>query len=426
MVSVLLLASFLALFLIGFPVMVAMSIPTVLYIIVHGIPIEVIAQRFHYALDSFPLLAIPVFIFAGNLMTSAGISKRIFNFADICVGKMHGGLGQVTIFASLIFAGMSGAALADIGGLGQITIKEMKDKGFPVPFSAAVTAAAATLGPIFPPSIPLVIFGAATGTSIIKLLISGIVPALFAAVAMMLLTGYLSVKRGYPRRTAKLNRKEFTESLLSGLPALLAPVILILGMVSGVFTPTECAGVTVIYMLIVGAFIYRELDFRQFVAAGFVTLQQTASICIIVASASLMGWILTIEQTAAQFGGLMEGFHGGWVMLMVIINVIFLIAGMFLDSTTSTLLLMPIVMPACIAAGINPVHLGIVIVFNLMIGLLTPPLGLSLFLINSMTGVSIPTLLKDLAPYFIPLLATLLFISFAPGPIMWLPNLLVN
>ena len=426
MISLLLLASFLILFLFGFPVVVSMSIPTVLYVIVKGIPLELIAQRFHYALDSFPLLAIPVFIFAGNLMNSAGISRKIFDLADLCVGKLPGGLAQVNIFASLIFSGMSGAALADIGGLGQIEMKAMEEKGFPLPFSAAVTCASATVGPIFPPSIPLVIFGAATGTSIIRLLISGIVPALIAVVTMMLLTGFISIRRGYPRRTEKIAGKEFVDTFVAGLPALIAPVILIAGMLSGIFTPTECAGVTVMYMILVETFVYHDLDTGKLLAAGIQTIQQTAAICIIIAAASLLGWILTIEQAALAFGELMKAFSQDWVMMMIFINVLIIVAGMFLDSTTATLLLMPIVMPTCIAVGIDPVHLGIVVVFNLMIGMLTPPMGLSLYLISNMVGVPIPVLLKEVSLYFIPLIITLLIISFLPDLTLWLPNLLMN
>lgn len=421
MISLLMLGGFLILFLLGAPVVVAIATPSIIYILTHGIPIDLLAQRFHYALDSFPLIAVPVFIFAGNVMNYAGITHRLFTFTDAIVGRMPGGLAQVNIFANLIFAGMSGSALADIGGLGQVVIKAMREKGFSKAFSAAVTCAGATVGPIFPPSIPLVIFGVVTGTSIIKLLLAGIVPALIAVALMMLLTGYFGIKRNFPRREKMASIKEILTSLVPALPPLMAPIILIGGMLCGLFTATEAAAVCVAYMIFVGTVIHKELTVRNIIDATFVTIQQTAAICVIIGSASLFGWILTVEQAPLVFSQLMGGVIHSPYMLLIILNLILLLAGMFMDSTTATLLIIPILMPTLVKAGLDPVHIGIISIFNLMIGLITPPLGLSLFLAAQIGEVSVQEVLREVGWYFIPLIVTLLLITFFPALSLYIP-----
>jgi tripartite ATP-independent transporter DctM subunit len=417
------LGTFLVLFLFGFSVVAAMSIPSLVYIIINKVPLSMVATKFHFALDSFPLIAVPIFIFAGNLMNTSGITKRLFDFADAVVGRMYGGLAQVNIFASLIFAGMSGAALADVGGLGQVEIKAMTEKGFTKEYSTAVTIASATVGPIFPPSIPLVIFGAATGTSIVKLLLSGIVPAIIAVVTMMLLTVYLAVKKKFPRRTEKMPRKVFRAIFVSAIPTLLAPVILVGGMLTGLFTPTETSSVCVVYILVLGMAVYKELTPTDVVRAAKETLQQTSSMCVIIAAAALFGWILTVEQSAKFFSNAMAGFVGNDIILLILLNVMLIFAGMFMDSTTATLVLIPLVMPTMVAAGIDPVHLGIVTVFNLMLGMITPPFGLSLFISSRVGNVTIPAVTREVAIYYLPLGFTLFIITFFPKCSLWMADL---
>src|SRR5215207_9241404 len=243
--------AFLALFVLGFPVVIALAMPCIVYFLINGFPLDLIAQRTLYALDSFPLVAVPVFLFVGSLMNSAGISKYIYKFADTATGRLPGGLAQVNIFGSLIFAGMSGSALADIGGIGRIEIDAMRQKGFNAPFAAAVTSASAIVGPIFPPSIPLIIYGTVTGASVIQLLLGGILPGLLCVAMLMLMTAWLALRRGYPRAERWPTAPELWRDFKPAAPAIAAPVILIAGMLAGFFTPTEIAAVTVAYAMLI-------------------------------------------------------------------------------------------------------------------------------------------------------------------------------
>jgi len=414
---------FIVLFVVGFPVAVSILIPCVCYILSQGLPLEMIAQRMQYALDSYVLAAVPLFILVGNLMNTSGITARIFSFADRMVGRLPGGLAQVNIFASLIFSGMSGAALADVGGLGQIEIKAMEEKGFEKSFASAVTVASATVGPIFPPSVPLVIYGAIAGISVLKLLLSGIMPAIIAVILMMLLTGYLAIKRGYPRADRWPSFKEIWVVFVPALPALLTPIILIIGMLSGVFTPTEASALTVFYVFLI-SFIYRELTMKGIVDAFVETVKSCASVLIIFAAASLFGWILAVEQVPQMFSSFLLSTSNNPIVLLAIINLMLLVVGTILDSTTAILLLVPIIIPPLVSVGIDPIHLGIIFVFNIMVGLITPPMGLSLFMVSRIAKVPISKVVKQVLPYYVPLGITLILVTYMPRLILWIPNML--
>jgi tripartite ATP-independent transporter DctM subunit len=417
-------AGFLVLFIAGFPVVYAILLPSIVYVLLEGLPLGLLAQRVTYALDSFPLVAVPIFIFVGNLMNSAGITDRIFRFADTLVGRAPGGLAQVNVFSSLIFSGMSGAALADVGGLGRIEIAAMRKRGFTASFAAAVTGASAVVGPIFPPSIPLIVYGSITSVSIVQLLIAGIVPALICVALLMMTVAILSYRHGMPRAERWPTPREVLRDLLPALPAIIAPVLMIAGMLAGLFTPTEAAAVTAVYVIVISATFYRELTWPHLWHALIVTVRTTSAILIIVAAAALFGWILAVEQVPQDFARWILQFSTDPIVLILIANLIFFIAGMFLDSTTATLLVVPVIAPPLVLAGIDPVHLGIVVIFNLMFGLLTPPMGLSLFLLTSIAEVSLRQLLRALLPFYAPLLATLAIITFAEGLVLWLPSLL--
>jgi tripartite ATP-independent transporter DctM subunit len=417
-------AAFSLLFLIGMPVAFAILVPSVIYIAAQGIPLATVAQRVLYALDSFPLVAVPVFIFVGNLMNASGTTERMFRFADAAVGRLPGGLGQVNVFASLIFSGVSGAALADIGGLGRVEIKAMSDRGFPLPFSASVTAASAIVGPIFPPSIPIIIYASVTSVSAVQLLVAGIVPALLCVVLLMLTVAALALRRGYPRAERWPSARTLWDAFWPAAPALATPVILIGGMLSGYFTPTETSAVAVVWVLFVGAVFYRATSWRFVLAAALETVRSTAAILFIVAAAAMFGWILTVEgipqDVAAWFGAISDR---PWVLLLIV-NLIFLAAGMFVDSTTATLLLVPIVAPPVMMAGIDPVHLGIVVIFNLMFGTVTPPFGLSLFLLSSMTGLTFSRLALAMLPFYPALVAAMALLTFVPDLSLFVPRLI--
>jgi tripartite ATP-independent transporter DctM subunit len=422
--GIVLIILFLVLFMLGFPVVYAILIPAIGYVLIEGLPFGLLTQRVTYALDSFPLVAVPIFIFVGNLMNLSGVTDRIFRFASTLVGRLPGGLAQVNIFSSLIFSGMSGAALADVGGLGRIEIEAMKKRGFSAPFAGAVTASSAVVGPIFPPSIPLIVYGSVTSVSIVQLLLAGIVPALICIALLMLTAAIIAVVTDMPRADRWPTAGELITSFLPALPALLAPVLMISGMLLGIFTPTEAASVTVIYVLIISTVFYRELTFPHLWNAMILTLRSTSAILIIVAAASLFGWILAVEQVPQDFARWILQFAENPIVLLLIANLIFFIAGMFLDSTTATLLVVPVIAPPLILAGVDPVHLGIVVIFNLMLGLLTPPMGLSLFLICDIAKITLRQLLWALLPFYAPLLLTLGIITFAEDLVLWLPRFL--
>jgi tripartite ATP-independent transporter DctM subunit len=423
-VTALLLGAFTAFFLLGWPVVLAVMIPAIVYVLWNGFPIEFIGQRMVYALDSFPLVAVPVFIFVGNLMNQSGITEVIYRFATTLVGRIHGGLAQVNIVGSLIFSGMSGAALADIGGLGRIEVKAMSSHGFKREFAGALTCASAIVGPIFPPSIPLIIYGSATNVSIIQLLLAGIVPALICVALLMITVAILAWRRNFPRAPRWPTLRELWADFLPAIPALLTPVLLVSGMLLGFFTPTEAASITVAYVVFISAVVYRTLTWQHLVHSAFETLKSTSAILIIVAAAALFGWIMAIEQIPQTLARGLLSLSTDPLMLLLIVNVILLIAGMFLDSTTATLLIIPIIAGPLHLAGVDPVHLGIVAIFNLMLGLLTPPMGLALFLITDIAQVSMRAVLRELMPFYIPLLATLAIITLFPELSLWIPKMI--
>ena len=417
---------FLVLFMLGFPVVLAIGLPSIAYLLLNDLPLQMMAQRALYALDSFPLVAVPVFLFVGSLMNSAGISRHIYRFADTAVGRLPGGLAQVNIFGSLVFAGMSGSALADIGGIGRIEIDAMKSKGFKPAFASAITSASAVVGPIFPPSIPLILYGTITGVSVIQLLLGGILPGLLCVLALMLMTAWLSVRRGYPRAERWPSLARLWADLLPALPALMAPLILIGGMLLGWFTPTEIAAVTVAYALLISALFYRELTWQRLLDAALETLRASAAILVIVAMAALFGWVLSVEQVPQAMTKLMLSISTDPMVLLLLVNVLLLVVGMFLDSTTAILVIAPIIAKPLVAAGVDPVHLGMVVVFNLMIGLVTPPMGLALFLVADIAKVPMKDVLRQMVPYYVPLFATLALITFFPAITLWLPRLAVG
>ena len=414
MAGYIVIASFLALFLLGFPVVLAIGLPCLAYLFINGIPVDLVAQRMLYSLDSFPLIAVPVFLFVGSVMNCSGISHYIYQFANTAVGRLPGGLAQVNIFGSLVFSGISGSALADIGGLGRIEIDAMRKKGFNVPFACAVTSSSAIIGPIFPPSIPLIIYGTVTGASVLQLLLGGILPGLICTAMLMGTAAWLAKRRNYPRAERWPTYKEFLTDMWPAIPALAAPVILTAGMLGGWFTPTEVASVTVAYTVLIGTFYYKKLTLNGLRIAAFETIRATSGILIIVSVAALFGWILSVEQIPQQIMAAMLSFSKDPYVLLFIVNVMLLIVGMFLDSTTAILVIAPIIAKPLMAAGVDPVHLGMVVVFNLMIGLVTPPMGLSLYLVADIGKVKMRDVLKEMLPFYIPLVGTLLLITYVP------------
>ncbi|NMB16671.1 MAG: TRAP transporter large permease [Firmicutes bacterium] len=396
------------------------------YLLVRGgIPLGVVAQRINGSMNSFVLLAVPFFMLAGKLMNTGGITRRIFNFANDLVGHIPGGLGHVNIVASLIFAGMSGSAVADAAGLGTIEIKAMRDAGFDDDFSAAVTAASSTIGPIIPPSIPMVLYGVMAEVSIGRLFVGGVIPGILMAVTLMIFTYFVAKRRDYPCRE-KVDLRRLSKSFAEAFPPLLAPVIIVGGILTGVFTPTEAAVVAVLYAFCLSYFIYRELPLEEIPGMVKEVVISTASIILIVGCASLFGWILTWERVPQVLAQSMFGISNNPTVVMLLMVVFLLFVGTFSAATASLVVLVPIFKPLMSQVGIDPVHCGVVMVLTLMIGLLTPPVGSVLYVTAEVAGISVARMIKAVTPYLIPLLITVLMLVFFPGLVTFLPNLLLG
>lgn len=409
---------------VGVPVAIALGGASLLFVLISGkVPDLVVVHRMVNGIDSFPLLAVPFFILAGSLMNAVGITNRIFAFATACVGWMHGGLGHVNIGASVIFAGMSGAAVADAGGLGTIEIKAMRDAGYDADFSVGVTAASSTIGPIIPPSLPMVIYGVMASASIGQLFAAGFIPGLLMAVALMLMVGWFAHKRNYPR-DAKFAVGVLWYTFRKAFLSLLTPVIIVGGILFGFFTPTEAATAAVIYAMVLGLVVYRTLTWTRFVRVSMETIETTAIILLIVAGASIFAWLLTSNRVTENFVGLITGFTDNKILVLIILNIILFIVGFFMETVAAITILVPVLLPLAISVGVDPVHFGVIMVLNLMIGLLTPPVGMVLYVLSRVSGVSFERCTQATLPFLVPLVGVLLLITFVPDFSMWLPTLI--
>ena len=411
-----------ALMLVGVPIAAALALASLAFVLVEGLPPMIVLANMVNGINSFPLIAVPFFILAGNLMNSAGITTRIFAFARAAVGWMHGGLGHVNVGASVIFAGMSGAAVADAGGLGNIEIKAMRDSGYDTDFAVGITAASSTIGPIIPPSLPLVIYGVIADASIGQLFMAGIVPGLMMALALMVMVAWYSRRRNYPRdldfRLGRLG-----QTFLDALLPLMTPIIIIGGIMFGIFTPTEAAIAAVAWCIFLGVGIYRTLDWRKILKVSFDTVETTAAIMLIVAASTIFAWILTANQTARHFSELMVTLTDNRVALLLIITLIVLVIGLFMETIAAITILTPVLLPVAVGLGVDPVHFGIIMILNLMIGLLTPPVGMVLYVLSKVAQVPFERCVTATAPFLVPLIVVLLLLTFVPAFSMWLPTL---
>ena len=408
---------------IGFPVALSMGLTSVVTLgALRGfaeIPWDILAQRFMYGVTNFTLLAIPFFILAGRLCNEAQITDRIFEFAKTMVGHFKGGLGHVNILGSMIFAGMSGSAVADAGGLGNMEIKAMVDEGYSLEFSTAVTAASATIGPIIPPSIPMVIYGAMAGESVAKLLIAGFFPGLLMGLMMMALLVFMAPWYGWQAKPRASAARFFATAKRGFLP-LMAPVILIGGIVTGAFTPTEAAAVAVCYALFMGL-VYRTLTWRSLLRVLRDSMLDTSIILFIVGASSIYSWVIARYQVTDAIVEWIGGAVTSPLMFMLFVNIFLLIVGCFIDATPALFVLTPVFMPIVKQFGIDPIHFGVIMVFNLMIGLVTPPVGTVLYTLMRVTGLSLERISIAMIPWYIPLAVTLVIIVLFPGLSTWLP-----
>ena len=371
-------------------------------------------------INSFPLIAVPFFIMAGHLMNTAGITTKIFTFARATVGWMHGGLGHVNVGASVIFAGMSGAAVADAGGLGNIEIKAMREAGYDSDFSVGITAASSTIGPIIPPSLPLVVYGVIADTSIGQLFAAGLIPGVIMALSLMAMVGVYSRLRGYPRDD-RFKLRVFLVTFADALLPLFTPIIIVGGILSGMFTPTEAAIAAVAYSLFLGLAVYRTLDLKRILRVSMETIETTASIMMIVAASAIFAWILTANQVANLFAQQLLGLTEDPTMILLIIMGIVLFVGCFMETIAAITILTPVLLPVAMQIGIDPVHFGVILILNLMIGLLTPPVGMVLYVLSKVAAVPFERCVIATAPFLVPLICVLLLLSFVPSLSMWLP-----
>ena len=450
----------------GIPVAIAMAGASLIYLFfVQSSPPFVVIHRMVSGIDSFPLLAVPFFILAGNLMNNAGITNRIYNYALALVGWLKGGLGHVNVVGSVVFAGMSGTAIADAAGLGTVEIKAMRDHGYSKEFAVGVTAASATLGPIIPPSLPFVIYGMMANVSVGALFLAGILPGLIMAGLMMVTVAYFAHKNGWgsdigfvwskvlkalietavvviwPVVVWVLVKQWEWQAQLTVAGALvvlfvadrlfkfqavlpiMTPVLLIGGMTTGVFTPTEGAIAACVWAMVLGFFWYRTLRWKMFFKICLDTVETTATVLFIVAAASIFGWMLTATGVTTAISSWVLAFtQEPWVFLLLA-NLLMLFVGCFLEPTAAITILVPILVPICQQLGIDLVHFGLVMVLNLMIGLLHPPMGMVLFVLARVAQLSVERTTMAILPWLVPLLGSLVVITYAPGLVLWLPKM---
>lgn len=413
---------FIAILLAGVPVFIALALSSFIYThFVAGLPDFVVLHRMAGGIDSFPLLAVPFFILAGNLMNSAGITNRIYDFAVALAGWTRGGLAHVNIVGSVIFAGMSGTAIADAAGLGTIEIKAMKDHGYSTEFAVGVTAASSTLGPIIPPSLPFVIYGMMGNVSIGALFLGGVIPGLVMMAFMMGYVYYCARKYNMGRDQA-FRWRTLAVTFIAAAPALMTPAIIICGMTFGWFTPTEAAIAACAWAMMLGLFLYKSLSWKMFYKVTMDTIETTAGVLLIVGAASLFGWVLTTTRVTEYTTEALLALTDNRNIILVLSNILLLVVGCFLEPIASISILVPVLMPVILKVGIDPVHFGVMMTLNLMIGLLHPPLGMVLFVLARISRMSIERTTVAILPWLIPLLASLIAITFIPELTLWLPR----
>ncbi len=416
---------FSALLIIGVPIAVAMGFSSMLVcLLFNTYPTLAIVHRLAGGIDSYVLISIPFFILAGEIMNTGGITTRIFNFANLVVGKVPGGMAHTNVLASIIFSGMSGSAVADTGGLGMIEMKAMTDKGYDREFSAAVTCASATIGPIIPPSIPMIVYGAMAEVSVGALFLGGVLPGLLMGVSVMIIIFFISKKRKYPTRE-HIVFQEGLEICRQAILPLLTPIIVIGGILTGIVTPTEAAIIASFYAFFLSIY-YKEITLAKLIRMLENTAINSGTILFIIASATSFSWVLSVEGIPQRVTEFILSLTQQPFVILILLNIILLIMGMFIEGLSILTIIVPFLLPLVNAVGIDPVHMGVMVVLNVMIGLSTPPVGMSLFVINKIANVEMRNLYKEIMPLIIPLIIVLLLVTYVPQISVFLPQLLMN
>ncbi|WHH59857.1 TRAP transporter large permease [Petroclostridium sp. X23] len=411
-----------ALVIIGVPIVVALGLSSVIALVTQGdIPIALISQRMFTAMDSFPLLALPLFLLAGKLMETGGISIRLVNFASTLVGHIRAGFAMISVVTSMFFAGISGSAVADTAAIGSILIPSMVKEGYDRDYAASVQATAGSIGVIIPPSVPMVVYSLVGGVSVSKMFLGGFIPGLLSGLSLMVVSYIIGKKKGYEggqRATLKQQWVSFKEALL----ALMMPVIILGGVMFGIFTPTEAAVIAVAYAFLIGVFVYKDLKIMDIPHILLDSVRDSAVIMVIIGTASLFGWLLTSEGFPQMLGEMLFSISKNPTIILLIINVMLLIVGTFMETNAAIIMLAPIFLPIIQEAGIDPVFFGIVMVVNLAIGMCTPPVGVCLFVTSKIAQRSIKDVTKTVLPFLLAMIIVLILITVFPQLVMYFPN----
>lgn len=413
---------FLILLVLGFPIAFSLGISAFVYILFSDLPLMVIPQKMYAGIDVFVLLSIPGFILAGNLMNASGITSRIIKFCNALLGHIRGGLGLANVGASLLFGGISGTAIADTASIGSVMIPAMKKEGYDAAFSCAVTASSSTIGPIIPPSLPMIIAATLTGLSVGKLFIAGIVPGVMLAIGFMLVTYIISVKRQYPKST-RASLSQIVKSFFQAFWAIMMTLVILFGIIGGVFTPTEASIVAVIYAMGIGLWVYKELTLKAIPKIVLNSAKTTASLMVLVGFANLFAWIMTIEELPQLIADSLLNLTENKILLLLMINLLLLFVGAFMETIAALLILFPVLLGVAMHVGVDPVQFAIIMVFNLVIGLTTPPVGVCLFVASSIGNVSLEKIAKAGLPFLLVSLFILILVTYVPGVSLWLPSL---
>ena len=418
---------FCALLALRVPVCMSMLVASAAVILLLDVPLLVIPQYLIHGLSNFELVAIPFFILAAEIMNSGGLTRRIFRFGEVCVGWIAGGLAQVSVVASMIFAGISGTAVADAAGLGRLQVKAMRQAGYDPGFAAAITISASLIGPLIPPSVIGIVYAVAAEVSVGKMLLAGVGPGLLLGATLMVFCYVLARSGRYPCPVRPYpTRREFLAALWQGLPALLAPAVILSLIISGVATATEAGVVATFYSLAVSVLIYRELTWKGFAQVIARSLLSSGMVMFLIATATLMSWIVTREQVGLQAAVWFAGLSDQRWLQLLWINIFLTIVGTVLEGVPALLILVPVLLPIALKIGVDPIHFGIILIFNLLIATVSPPMGVVLFAVANFAGLPMGEIVRALLPFFVPLAATLLLITYVPALTLWLPNLLLK
>ncbi len=405
-----------------FPIAFALGLSCLVYIVTEGIPLIIIPMKMFSGIDVFVLLSIPGFILAGNLMNYGGLTTKIIDFCNHILGHIRGGLSLANIGASMLFAGISGTAVSDTASLGSVLIPAMKKEGYDSGFSCAVTAASSTVGPIIPPSVPMIIAATLSGLSVGKLFLAGAVPGFLLGAGLMVVAYFISVKRNYPKHP-KSSLRQIGDSFINTFWALLMTFIILFGIIGGIFTPTEASIIAVVYAFIIGRYVYKKLSFKRVQVIVLDSMKTSASLMILVGFANLFGWILITERMPQYISGQILDFSSNKYMVLLLINLLLIFVGTFMETIAALLILFPILLKVAITVGVDPIHFSVIAVLNLIIGLTTPPVGVCLFVASSIGKTSIGKVSKASLPFLFVSLGVLVLVTLIPELSLFLPGL---